>query len=101
MPPILLPIELLVSLCEYRFLDKYYESHIVWDTSKETVLSLESSSTMLSIFYIFLIVQTNAYDHESRDVIIKTKSEKSYLAKTRLKKHGTRESQSPSDYSLG
>ena len=91
----------ITCVLEYCFLDKYYGSPIVRDTSKETVLSLESSYTMLSILYIFLIVHTNAYDHESRDVIIKTKSEKSYLAKTRLKKHGTRESRSPSDYALG
>ena len=91
----------ITCVLEYCFLDKYYGSPIVWDTSKETVLSLESSCTMLSIFYTFLIIHTNAYDHESRDVIIKTKSEKSYLAKTRLKKHGTGESQSPSDYALG
>ena len=87
----------ITCVLEYRFLD--YGSPIVWATSKETVLSQESPCTMLSIFYSFLIIPTNAYDHESRDVIIKTKSEKSYLAKTRLNKHGTRES--PSDYALG
>ena len=91
----------ITCVLEYYFLDKYYGSPIVWDTSKETVLPPESSCTMLSIFYSFLIIPMNAYDHESRDVIIKTKSQKSYLAKTRLKKHGTRESQSPSDYALG